>query len=287
MVELPVAPDLATPFRLPSAYDYISPGGVAEIRQMHRHSGGEITHVRVPPNKTARSAWLDDITEMWFILAGTGLLWIDDGVRAEEVRLVPGRAVRIPAYSVFQYRSDPQVDLIALLAAAPQWRPDAAHQADQEHWPASAPGNESSRSHPPRGPIEPTAVRDLPLVADYAAPDGSEMRLGVSTAVGGVAHCMLPPGQRTGAVRHRSVTEVWYILAGHGELARWDSPNATDQPTRLALMADMSVAIRPHIPFQFRATGLSPLHLLLLTTPAWPGAAEAETDLGGLNAWPE
>jgi hypothetical protein len=37
-------------------------------------------------------------------------------------------------------------------------------------------------------PEEPMVVRDLRVMADYAAPDGSQIRLLVSTAAGGVAH---------------------------------------------------------------------------------------------------
>jgi mannose-6-phosphate isomerase-like protein (cupin superfamily) len=209
-------------------------------------------------------------------------LWIGDGQRAEEVRLFPGRAVRIPAFAVFQYRSDPGENLIVLLAAVPQWQPNLAHRADRQHWSPSAPGAEEDRSAPAHVPGEPMVVRDLRVMADHAALDGSQIRLLVSTAAGGMAYCLLPQGQRTRPVRHKTVSEVWYVLDGHGELARWDTDTV---PTVLALSAGTSISIPPRTPFQFRTTGLDPLRLMLLTMPAWPGAAEAETAPRRLDPW--
>lgn len=45
----------------------------------------------------------------------------------------------------------------------------------------------------------------LPIEYDYLAPDGSEIRLLRSMKGGGLAHCTLPPGAVSQAVRHKTV----------------------------------------------------------------------------------
>ncbi len=51
---------------------------------------------------------------------------------------------------------------------------------------------------------------------DVLAPDASEIRLLVSVRGGSAAHCTLPAGRTSLAVRHRTVEEVWYFLRGRG-----------------------------------------------------------------------
>jgi mannose-6-phosphate isomerase-like protein (cupin superfamily) len=55
---------------------------------------------------------------------------------------------------------------------------------------------------------------------DALAPDGSEIRLLVHTRGGSMVHCQLAPGQVTRAVRHHSVEEVWFCVAGRGQVWR-------------------------------------------------------------------
>jgi hypothetical protein len=49
----------------------------------------------------------------------------------------------------------------------------------------------------------------VPSSFDLLAPDGSEVRLLVSTTRGSMVHCTLPPGGVSKAVTHRAVEEVW------------------------------------------------------------------------------
>jgi mannose-6-phosphate isomerase-like protein (cupin superfamily) len=114
-------------------------------------------------------------------------------------------------------------------------------------------------------------TRILPLAYDLLAPDGSEIRLLVR--VGGVSlvHCQLAPGAITQAVRHRTVEEVWYCLAGVGELWR----RVGSQTEIIALQPGVSVTIPLGVEFQFRSAGAEPLALVIATAPPWPGADEA------------
>ena len=52
------------------------------------------------------------------------------------------------------------------------------------------------------------------------APDGSDVRVLLSLGGGSMAHFELAPGRVSAAVVHRTVEEIWYVLAGRGEMWR-------------------------------------------------------------------
>ena len=106
---------------------------------------------------------------------------------------------------------------------------------------------------------------------DTLAPDGSEIRLLVGVAGGGMAHCTLPPGQVTTAVRHRSVEEVWFCTAGRGQVWRRsaEAEETVDVEPGVALSIPLGTS------FQFRASGPEPLEIVITTMPPWPGPDEA------------
>jgi mannose-6-phosphate isomerase-like protein (cupin superfamily) len=106
---------------------------------------------------------------------------------------------------------------------------------------------------------------------DLLAPDGSEIRLLVSLPRASMVHCSLQPGQVTRATLHRTVEEVWFCLAGAGQLWRRSaySEEAVDLAPGIALSIPLGVS------FQFRASGTQPLEVVITTIPPWPGADEA------------
>jgi mannose-6-phosphate isomerase-like protein (cupin superfamily) len=114
-------------------------------------------------------------------------------------------------------------------------------------------------------------TRRLEGAHDYLAPDGSEIRLLVDVGGGGLAHCTLPPGGVSVAVRHQTVEELWYVLSGRGEM--WRSQGGDEQVTELQAGVSLGIPCGTH--FQFRASGPEPLRLLIATIPRWPGADEA------------
>jgi mannose-6-phosphate isomerase-like protein (cupin superfamily) len=114
--------------------------------------------------------------------------------------------------------------------------------------------------------------RQLPAAADVLAPDGSEVRILAATPRGSMAHFKLLPGQVAKAIRHRSVDEVWYVIAGEGEIWRM---TVAEQSTT-ALVVGLSLTLPAATSFQFRNTGSMPLEIIGVTMPPWPGEAEAE-----------
>ena len=115
--------------------------------------------------------------------------------------------------------------------------------------------------------------------ADYLAPDGSEIRLLPAMKGGGLCHCTLPVGKTSSPVAHRQVEEIWYVASGEGEVWR---KNADAEET-VRVCARSSLTIPPRTAFQFRNTGDSPLCILIVTMPPWPGPQEAEKAEG---VWP-
>ena len=106
---------------------------------------------------------------------------------------------------------------------------------------------------------------------DLLAPDGSEIRLLHSLSGASVVHCALPVGGVSIPVRHRTVEEVWYFLAGEGQVWRKQG----EHELVLDVRSGVSLTIPLGAAFQFRSTGAVPLEFIITTTPPWPGKDEA------------
>ncbi len=109
------------------------------------------------------------------------------------------------------------------------------------------------------------------------APDGSSVELLQRTAFASQCLCSLPASAVSKAVRHRSVEELWYVVAGTGELWLEGTGN-------IRLAAGVSARIETGRGFQFRADADETLRIHITTLPPWPGDAEAETVTGPWQA---
>ncbi len=115
------------------------------------------------------------------------------------------------------------------------------------------------------------ATKSLPADADVLAPDGSNVRILLGTAAGGMAHFELPAGAVSVAVAHHTIEEIWYVLAGRGEM--WRKLGAQEETVALEPGVCLTIPVGTH--FQFRATGEGPMSALGVTMPPWPGEGEA------------
>jgi mannose-6-phosphate isomerase-like protein (cupin superfamily) len=111
----------------------------------------------------------------------------------------------------------------------------------------------------------------LPIERTDVAPDGSDVRVLLGLAGGGMAHFELAPGEISKAVAHRTVEEIWFFLEGRGEMWR--------ELAGVSEIIEVSPGICITIPlgtrFQFRSAGDVPLSALGVTMPPWPGGDEA------------
>lgn len=119
--------------------------------------------------------------------------------------------------------------------------------------------------------MTPFATKTVPTSHDVLAPDGSQIRLMPAVAGGSMVHCRLPPGGCSVAVTHRTVEELWYVLAGSGEI--WRRQGNEESVAALAPGVALSIPLGTH--FQFRCTGMQPLDIVIVTMPPWPGMEEA------------
>lgn len=117
----------------------------------------------------------------------------------------------------------------------------------------------------------PFETRRLPADRDVVAPDGSDVRVLLGLAGGGMAHFSLEASQTSVAVTHRSVEEIWYVLSGAGEIWRRQG----DETDVAVLGPGVCVSIPLGTAFQFRSAGPDSLAVVAVTMPPWPGAGEA------------
>ena len=114
---------------------------------------------------------------------------------------------------------------------------------------------------------------------DAIAPDGSEITFLVGDARrASLVEVRLPAGETTRPVRHRTVEEIWYFLAGEGRVWR-RSPEG--EATVDEVRPGATLVIPAGWAFQFQAGAAADLRFLCYTSPPWPGAEEAVPVPGG------
>jgi mannose-6-phosphate isomerase-like protein (cupin superfamily) len=110
-------------------------------------------------------------------------------------------------------------------------------------------------------------------VPDAIAPDGSEVFFLVGDARrASLVEVRLAAGRTSRPVRHRTVEEIWYFLAGEGLV--WRRPPDAD-PVIDEVRPGSTVVIPTGWSFQFRAGADAGLRFLCYTSPPWPGEDEA------------
>jgi len=114
-------------------------------------------------------------------------------------------------------------------------------------------------------------TRALGEEPDAVAPDGTAVRLLAALAGGSFAHFELAAGAVSHAVAHRTVEEIWYFVAGTGEVWRRQGP--TESVVEVAAGVSLTIPLGTH--FQFRADPAAALAFVAVTMPPWPGEAEA------------
>lgn len=110
-----------------------------------------------------------------------------------------------------------------------------------------------------------------PANRDAIAPDGSDVRVLLSLADGGMAHFELGPGQVSKAVTHRTVEEISYFLRGRGQMWRQQAGRSET----MDVFNGVCLTIPQGTHFQFRSFGFEPLTAVGVTMPPWPGDDEA------------
>lgn len=113
-------------------------------------------------------------------------------------------------------------------------------------------------------------LADAPVVQ---APDGSAVRpLCVLPGSGSFAHFRLEPGQTARAVVHATVQEIWFVVAGAGEM--WRRQDELEETVQLRPGVCLTIPVGTA--FQFRAAEKTPLEIVAVTMPPWPVGSDTE-----------
>jgi mannose-6-phosphate isomerase-like protein (cupin superfamily) len=115
-------------------------------------------------------------------------------------------------------------------------------------------------------------TRTLGAAPDAIAPDGTAVRLLAALSGGSFAHFELPAGAVSQAIVHRTVEEIWWFVAGRGELWRRTGEREDVVAVGPGICATIPLGTR----FQFRAAPEASLAFVAVTMPPWPGEGEAE-----------
>jgi mannose-6-phosphate isomerase-like protein (cupin superfamily) len=111
----------------------------------------------------------------------------------------------------------------------------------------------------------------LPAERTVVAPDGSDVRVLLGVAAGGMAHFELAAGAVSHAIVHRTVEEIWYIVSGSGDM--WRKQGTREEVVALRPGVCLTIPVGTH--FQFRASAREAVVAIAITLPPWPGEAEA------------
>lgn len=84
-------------------------------------------------------------------------------------------------------------------------------------------------------------------------------------------HSTVPPGQINRAVVHKTVSEFWHVLEGHGQIWREDAHEARVVDLLPGVTIDIPVGTK----FQYRNVGAEQLKFICMTMPPWAGNEEA------------
>ena len=114
-------------------------------------------------------------------------------------------------------------------------------------------------------------TKPLPERPDITAPDGSDVRILLSSKSGSMAHFELAAGRTSRAVAHRTVDEIWYFIEGLGVM--WRKLNGNEETVRVEAGVCITIPCGTH--FKFRSIGPGPLKAVAVTMPPWPGEGEA------------
>lgn len=113
-------------------------------------------------------------------------------------------------------------------------------------------------------------TKEIPQNYQHISPAGAEVRILMGNAMGGIAHCTLHKDKISKAVIHRTVSEIWHIISGNGEIWRKNNDNESITPLSAGITIDIPLGTE----FQYRSIG-SDLVFICITMPPWTGSDEA------------
>jgi mannose-6-phosphate isomerase-like protein (cupin superfamily) len=169
-------------------------------------------------------------------------------------------------------------------ADAPATGPDGPIPADAQ--PTGSDGQPIGCAEPrPTAPAAPTRFPTVQVADQPAerAPDGAEVRPMLAGPGASVARFRLPAGTTSRPCRHRTINEIWFVIAGSGEFWR-RSPDGVEEVVPVGVGTGVLVAAG--VAFQVRAHASGPLDAVGTTMPPWPASGAGEVEVLDEGRWP-
>jgi mannose-6-phosphate isomerase-like protein (cupin superfamily) len=111
----------------------------------------------------------------------------------------------------------------------------------------------------------------FPSEPDAVSPAGAQIRYLIEGEHGGMIHSTVPPGQINRGMVHKTVSEFWHVLSGHGQIWRKDAHTERIVDLTPGVTIDIPVGTK----FQYRNIGDDDLTFICVTMPPWVGDSEA------------
>jgi len=128
-----------TTTKLGSRPSETAPDGSA-IRPLLGVAGGTMAHFELAAGETSRAVAHRTVDELWYVVSGSGELWLKQGSREQVVALQPGVCAALPRGTRFQFRAWKAGAVAIVAATIPRW-PGAfeAESVDGPWSPSDAP----------------------------------------------------------------------------------------------------------------------------------------------------
>ena len=115
-----------------------------------------------------------------------------------------------------------------------------------------------------------------------SSPAGAHIRYLIESELGGMIHSTVPAGQINRAMVHKTVSEFWHVLEGHGQIWRDDG----NDERVVDLLPGVTIDIPVGTKFQYRNVGTEDLKFICVTMPPWIGDEEATPVEGHMGVHP-
>lgn len=97
-----------------------APDGSA-LRPLLGVAGGTMAHFELAAGATSRAVAHRTVDELWFVVSGSGELWLKQGPREDIVALEPGVCASLPRGTRFQFRASEAEAVVIVAITIPRW----------------------------------------------------------------------------------------------------------------------------------------------------------------------
>lgn len=107
------------------------------LRRLLGVAGGTMAHFELSAGETSRAIAHRTVDELWFVVSGSGQLWLKQGTRQEVIALAPGVCASLPRGTRFQFRAS-EAEAVAIVAVTiPRWPGSFEAEPVDGRWPRS------------------------------------------------------------------------------------------------------------------------------------------------------